>query len=110
MNPLQNRLAAMRRRLRLVVSFPGICVTAAALLAGLFLTGLVDTLIYRVLGVESWSLLRAGLLVATLAVTGAACYLLLLRPLTRRTDDLSLALRVEEHYPILNDALASTVQ
>ena len=47
---------------------------------------------------------HAGLL------TTAVAYLLLLRPFAARTDDLSLALRVEEQYPILNDALASTVQ
>ncbi len=33
-----------------------------------------------------------------------------LAPLGRRSDDLTLALRIEEHYPELNDALASTVQ
>jgi hypothetical protein len=116
MNPLQSRLAALRRRLRLVVSVRGLCLTGAVLLAGLLFAGFFDWLVYygsRVLNLrplETWSLVRAGLLVGTLAVTGAVAWFLLIRPLTTRTDDLSLALRVEERYPHLNDALASTVQ
>ena len=45
-------------------------------------------------------------------LTGAGCvvYRYLFQPLWARTDDLSLALRVEEQYPNLNDCLASTVQ
>ncbi len=50
------------------------------------------------------------MLTVTLAFAGTLGYVFLLRPLSSRNDDLSLALRVEEQYPILNDALASTVQ
>jgi hypothetical protein len=110
MNPLQSRLAALRRRLRMVVTVRGGCLAATLLLGCLAFAGLVDCAVYRMLGVETWSLLRAAILVSTLAGTGAVVYLTLLRPLAARTDDLSLALRVEEQYPILNDALASTVQ
>src|SRR5579883_155735 len=46
-------------------------------------------------------MLAGGILVA---------YRYLFRPLSAPRDDLSLALRVEEQYPSLNDALASTVQ
>jgi len=110
MNTLHSRLGALRRRLRLVVTLRGVCLAAATLLTGLLLAGVVDAVVYRILGVETWSLLRAGFLTATLSGAGAVSYLLLFRPLAARTDDLSLALRVEEQYPILNDALASTVQ
>jgi hypothetical protein len=110
MNPLQSRLAALRRRLRMVVTVRGGCLAATVLLACLSFAGLADVAVYRILGVETWSLLRAAILVGTLAGTGAVVYLTLLRPMSARTDDLSLALRVEEQYPILNDALASTVQ
>ena len=110
MNPLQSRLAALRSRLRLVVTLRGICFAAAALLAGLIIAGLIDSQVYRLLGVETWPLLRAAFLTAILTTVGVISYLLLVRLLIGRTDDLSLALRVEEHYPILNDALASTVQ
>src|SRR5205823_9351412 len=82
----------------------------AVLLACVCAAGLFDFAVYRLLKVETWSLLRAVFLVATLALTGGVAYRLLWRPLALRTDDLSLALRVEQQYPVLNDALASTVQ
>ncbi|HYV39565.1 MAG TPA: hypothetical protein VE988_28010 [Gemmataceae bacterium] len=110
MNPLQSRLSALRRRLRFVVTVRGACLALAALLTGLLLAGVVDYLVFHVFRVETWPLLRAGFLAATLALSGAVAYLLLIRPLAAKTDDLSLALRVEEQYPILNDSLASTVQ
>jgi hypothetical protein len=110
MNPLEGRLAALRRRLRLVVTLRGFCLATAILLTGLLVSGLVDFILYYWIRVESFSLLRAIFLVGTLALTSVVAYLLLLRPLAARTDDLSLALRVEEQYPILNDSLASTVQ
>src|SRR5207249_9438748 len=110
MNPLQSRLAALRRRLRLVVSLRGVCTALAALLLGVLAYGLFDWFCFRVLGLETWSLLRAGALLVTVAAAGLLGYLLLLKPLRSTTDDLSLALRVEEQYPILNDSLASTVQ
>src|ERR671916_379323 len=69
MNPLQSRLAGLRRRLRLVT-------------------------------------LARGVSLLCLVLLGSA----LLVPLRQRTDDLALALRVEREYPVLNDALASTVQ
>ena len=50
------------------------------------------------------------LLVGTLAAAGVVAYRALLRPLLVRADNLSLALRVEEAYPDLNDSLASAVQ
>jgi hypothetical protein len=110
MNPLQSRLAALRRRLRLVVTLRGTCLAACILLAGLLVGGLFDFILYYWVRIETFSLLRAAFLVGTLALTTAVAYLLLIRPLAARTDDLSLALRVEEQYPILNDSLASTVQ
>jgi hypothetical protein len=110
MNPLQSRLAALRRRLRLVVTLRGVSLTAAILLTGVLVGGLFDHLVYQVLKVETLSLIRAAFLVATLTGSSVVAYLLLFRPLSARTDDLSLALRVEEQYPILNDSLASTVQ
>lgn len=110
MNPLQSRLAALRSRLRIVITVRGTCLAASVLLGCLLVAGLVDCGIYRLFGLEAWSLLRATLLGVTLCGTGVVVYQALYRPLCRRTDDLSLALRVEEQYPILNDALASTVQ
>src|SRR5262249_11900701 len=104
MNPLQLRLAALRRRLRLVVTFRGICWVCAIVFVALAVVGLLDWRIHLP------DLVRALLLAATLSGAGYVGYRYLLWPLWARTDDLTLALRVEARYPVLNDALASAVQ
>ncbi len=110
MNPLQSRLADLRRRLRLVVTFRGGCWALAALIGSVALACLIDQAVYLRTSRDLPALIRAGFLVAILGGAGYVAYRFLFRPMTARTDDLSLALRVEEQYPELNDALASTVQ
>ena len=104
MNPLQKRLATLRRRLRLVVTFRGVAWVCVIVLLATVLGGALDWRVHLP------SLVRAVLLTATLAGAGYAAFRYLLRPLGAPVDDLSLALRVEERYPALNDALASAVQ
>lgn len=99
MNPLQSRLGALRRRLRVVVTVRGVCFAAATVLTGLFLAGLFDALLFRMLGVESWPLLRAAFLAGTLTALGIVAYLFLFRPLHTRTNDLSLALHSRRTVP-----------
>jgi hypothetical protein len=106
MNPLQVRLAGLRRRLRLIVSVRGISCILAVLVLIPVLGGLLDCWMPGHLP----SIVRALLLMGTLAAAGCVAYHYLIRPLQGSTDDLSLALRVEAHYPVLNDALASAVQ
>ncbi|HLJ95819.1 MAG TPA: hypothetical protein VKU02_21765 [Gemmataceae bacterium] len=106
MNDLQPRLAALRRRLRLVVTFRGLALVLVIVLSAAVLTGLLD---WRIPG-HLPSLVRAILLAGTLALGGTVAYRSLLRPLWAHADDLSLALRVESRYPALNDSLASAVQ
>ncbi len=101
---LRQRLAALRRRMRLVATVRG---------AGLLLTVWLATA--AVAGLIDWrwhlpALVRAVVLVGTLVGGIIVAYRYLFRPLSGPSDDLSLALRVEEEYPALNDALASTVQ
>jgi hypothetical protein len=101
---LRQRLAALRRRLRFVATVRG---------SGLLLTVLLATAV--VAGLLDWrwhlpALVRAVVLVCTLVGGIIVSYRYLFRPLSAPSDDLSLALRVEEEYPSLNDALASTVQ
>src|SRR5579875_3882176 len=101
---LRQRLATLRRRLRFVATVRG---------SGLLLTVLLATGV--VAGVLDWrwhlpALVRAVVLVGTLVGGVIVAYRCLFRPLSAPSDDLSLALRVEEEYPLLNDALASTVQ
>lgn len=56
------------------------------------------------------SLVRAIFLIGTMVTAGLVALRYLIRPLADRTDDLTLALRVEDRFPGFNDALASTVQ
>src|SRR5262245_19926997 len=103
-NPIRKRLAALRRRLRLVTTVRG----TGFLLALLLLTAMQA-------GVLDWfcqlpALVRACFLVYLLVAAGVVALQALVRPLFSKMDDLTLALKVEERYPSLNDALASTVQ
>src|SRR5579871_772522 len=104
MNPLQHRLAALRRWLRLVVTVRGLCWLLTLLLAAGIVAGWLD---WRV---HFPSLVRAALLAATLGGAGYVAFRFLIRPWAAPADDLSLALRVEALYPFLKDSLASTVQ
>ena len=102
-NHLAADCAALRRRLYVVALLRGI----GLLLAVLFVNAAARR--RPRLALPPAGLVRAAILVWTLA-----CHRLSRLPLPRpaarrRTDDLSLALRIEESYPSLNDALASTV-
>ncbi|HEX3314485.1 MAG TPA: hypothetical protein VHR72_06300, partial [Gemmataceae bacterium] len=104
MNPLLARLAVVRRRYRYVTIASGLAaIVAFALWTGIFVS-FVDWYVHVP------RLLRASALVGILGGAGALFYQLLAYPLARRSDNLSLALRIEAYYPELNDALASTVQ
>jgi hypothetical protein len=103
-NPLRLRLGALRRRLRMVVAVRGV---------GWLLTLLLLTVAGA--GALDWAwhlppLVRALILVGVLAGIGVVGMVYLLKPLLDRIDDLTLALRIEERYPSLNDSLASTIQ
>jgi hypothetical protein len=101
---LRHRLAGLRRRLRLVTTFRGASWFLTLVLTTAVLTGLLDWRLHLP------GLVRAFALVGLLAGAGVIAYRHLVRPLGARSDDLALALRVEESYPSLNDSLASTVQ
>jgi hypothetical protein len=101
---LRRRLAALRRRLRLVTTARGGSWLLALVLACVTAACVLDW---------KWPLpavVRAFLLAGTLVGAGVVAFRQLVRPLAARADDLTLALKVEEHYPTLNDCLASTVQ
>ena len=104
MNPLLARLAVVRRRYRYVTIASGLAAIVAFTLWSGVLVAFADWYVHLP------RLLRAAALVSILGGAGALFYQLLLYPLARRSDNLSLALRIEALYPELNDALASTVQ
>ena len=101
---LRHRLAALRRRLRHTAIIRGVSwillFTAVVAVA----VGALDFVL------PLPSLVRAGVLVGWLVGAGLLAWHFLVRPLSERCDDLSLALRIEQRFPALNDALASTVQ
>ena len=104
MNPLQSRLGAVRRRLRRVILWRGTSLLLTLLLGCALLAGLLDWDIHLP------ELVRVLLLVGILASAGIVAYRTLLAPLRVSADDLAIALRIEDKHPVLNDALASTVE
>ncbi len=103
-HPLAGRFASLRRRLRMVVTARGVAWLIAALVLSVAAIGALD---YRA---HLPAAVRAAFLVVSLGGLGLIAYRGLWLPLRQRTDDLSLALRVEARHPELNDCLASTVQ
>ena len=104
MNPLQARLRSLRLRY-----------WAYSMLAGMLAIAALGVGSAAVVGLLDWqfqlpSLLRAFALVGTLGGCGYLVWRFMVQPLGARSDDLSLALKVEAIYPELNDILASTVQ
>lgn len=104
MNPLQSRLASLRHRIRSVTLFRGVSLVLAILIGSALLAGWLDWTMHFP------ALIRALLLLLILGGSIAVAFLALFSPLKAKADDLALALKVEEEYPILNDSLASTVQ
>jgi hypothetical protein len=103
-NALRQRLAALRRRLRRTAIVRAVSWLALFTAVLAVAAGALDA------AVALPSLARAGVLVAWLVGAGLLTWFFFFRPLARRCDDLSLALRIEQRFPTLNDALASTVQ
>ena len=101
---LRQRLAALRRQMHRIACVRGVSLLLAVLLLGCLAIGLLDW------SCNLPSLVRAFFLVVLLTAIGVVTIHYLVRPLRERSDNLTLALRIEEAYPSLNDALASTVQ
>src|SRR6266404_7110282 len=104
MNPLLSRLASLRRKVRLLDGWQGISALLTLLVGAVLVVGLLDWLVLLP------SLVRGMLLVGILVGAGTVAYRLLFVPFRSPCDDLTLALRIEEEFPELNDALGSTVQ
>ena len=104
MNPLLKRLASLRVKVRLLDGWQGACALVALVLGVAVTVGVLDYFVHLP------TLFRAATLVGLLVGSGAIVYRYIVRPFGKPCDDLNLALRIEDNYPELNDALASTVQ
>lgn len=103
-HPLRRRLAGLRRRLRIVAASRTACWLICWAVAVFLAVGLLDQRFHLP------GLVRAFALVGLLSGVGLLLYRYLIEPLAGPVDDLSLALRIEDRYPLLNDALATTVE
>ena len=100
---LRSRLADLRRRWRRLVLTRGICMVLAVVLLSVIFLGSLDYAIHLP------ALVRAVVLVGLL-IGGAFAIRRIVRQLSTLNDEVTLALRVEDHFPGLNDALASTIE
>lgn len=101
---LYRRLARLRWRLRSIALLRGIGALGAWLIGCVLLVGALD------FSLQLPALVRALALVGILVGSAWIIARWLLQPLTTPVDNFHLALRLEEHYPELNDALASAIQ
>lgn len=100
---LSDRLVDLRRRWRRLVLTKSLFAAVAVGVAAIVAAGALDWAVHLP------ALLRAAVLVGLLVVGGRS-FIRVRRQVHTLNDDLALALRVEGHFPTLNDALASTVQ
>ncbi|MDH3719265.1 MAG: hypothetical protein OES79_14190, partial [Planctomycetota bacterium] len=104
-NPLEQRIAGVRRRARLTTLAHGIGWAIVVVLAGILLAGGLDYF----LRVETHAvrlLLSGGLLLAV----GWAIYRFVLPAVQSQPSDVALAQRVQRRFPELKDKLASAVE
>src|SRR5262245_59315461 len=101
---LRDRLIDLRRRWRRLVVLHGLAALATLALGTALAVGLLDR------ASNAPALVRALALVAALVAGGLFLRDRALRPWRELGDELAVALRVENRFPALNDALASTVQ
>ncbi len=104
-HPLQQRLAAVRRRVRLLIAAYGLGWLVLASIGVALVLGLTD----YALRIED----RGLRLLATLfwvGVSGAAAWRFLYVPLRTPLGDVDLARQLQERFPALGDNLASAVE
>lgn len=101
---LLSRIAALRGRVRRLLAIYGLARVSAVFLGILLFAGWADWAIHLA------APLRVLEFLATTVVIGWAARKFILRPFLANFDDLSLALRIEERWPGLQDRLASAVE
>lgn len=104
-HPLQNKVAAVRRRARRMVLLHGLGRVVAAVVAVALALGLADYLIrFQDPGIR---LIASAALLATF---GWTTYRHLLLPLARNLRDVDVARWIERRHPRLNDRLSSAIE
>jgi hypothetical protein len=101
---LFRRLARLRWRLRGIAFMQGMLALGAWVVGSAVIVGLLDYFLHLPALVRAWAL------VGMIAGSAWIVWRWLVRPLTRPVDNFHLALRLEERYPDLHDALASAIQ
>ncbi|MFM7149762.1 MAG: hypothetical protein ACKO23_07960, partial [Gemmataceae bacterium] len=101
---LRSRLSGLRKWHRFVICIRLISSLSISFLASLLLVGLFDYLTHFP------DIIRASTLFTLLVGLGAILFKQFIKPVSKPSDDLSLALKVEEKFPLLNDSLASTIE
>ena len=104
-HPLEQKIAALRRRVRRMAAVYGLSVVAAALLGTMAALGLIDYLLrFQDRGLR---------IIASLVMLGAfgwTFYRYVFTALLVRLGDADLALRVQRRFPDLDDRLLSAVE
>ena len=98
------RISALRGRIRRLLATYGLARVAALFVGILLLAGWADWAVHLA------SPIRAVEFLATIAALGWSIRKFFLRPLLANFDDLSLALKIEDRWPGLQDRLASAVE
>ena len=105
LHPLEQKIVALRRRVRRMAVLYGLSAVAAAVLACMVLLGLVDYLVrFQDRGLR---------IIASLAVLGVsvwAAYRYLFVAWKMRLGDVDLAVRVQRRFPHFDDRLLSAVE
>ncbi|NUQ61695.1 MAG: hypothetical protein HUU20_04350 [Pirellulales bacterium] len=104
-HPLEQQIAALRSRVRRLLTLYGLCWTLGAAVAAVILLGAADYAIrFEDRGI------RVLASAAVLSVLVWAAYRNLYFGLTTRMTDVELARRLECRFPVLRDSLASAVE
>lgn len=101
---LRERLSGLRRRWLRLIMIRGTCIVLAGAIAAFLALGFLDRALHLP------AIVRAVALVALLASLPWFFWRRVIRPLQEIADEVQLALRIERQFPVLNDALASTVE
>ncbi len=104
-HPLQEQIASVRRRARMLLLGHGIARVVSALVGVVLLAGVVDYALHL-----SDRGLRIMLTMGVVGMAGWATWRFLVQAMTARFSDTNIAFRVQRRFPQLGDRLASSLE